>query len=586
MEFPAAGDWETRGLEGNITLPDVLEYGQTYSVRAKLETLEVPTQETDTDWSAFDITEMELLEVKIDPAGAGHVTVSPEPAGGIEHNWYFPHGTVVYVTAHPNPGYIFKSWSGEMTDTTAITAPVYPMTEKRTITAHFESEVVPPPTSDIRNFDFRAEAGTYDLGDSVPFDAPYEYKGKAQGGWLTVSLGTGVYPSFFTKHTFPRTRVSFDEAMDWTSGRLTGSFTLPTTLEAGQTYNVRAKLETDDGKQETDTDWGVITIREVPTPPKADIKDFDFRATGGTYDIGDKVPFTAPYDYKGKAQSGRLTISLGTGVYPSFFTKYTFSPISVSFNEAMDWQGGVINGQFTLPSTLEPGQTYSVRAKLEAISDYTQETDTDWGVITIREAPPVYKGTISKKQLEYDGTRRSIPVSSVPYGKRGLVHIWGRNDTGTTQDLGIHWLVYDPDGVLVEDYSDWSYGHGAGKDHEFIGGRFDLDKAGTYRINIALSMNPSDPEIVDTYYGTLCTVGAPPVEKYDLTTEVYPSARGYVIPSSGTYDAGTKVTITAYSYSGWDFNYWGGDASGILSSTTITMDSDKHAKAYFRLKGL
>ncbi|GAI63409.1 unnamed protein product, partial [marine sediment metagenome] len=102
--------------------------------------------------------------------------------------------------------------------------------------------------------------------------------------------------------------------------------------------------------------------------------------TGGTYNIGDKVPFTAPYEYKGKAQSGRLTISLGTGVYPSFFTKHTFSPISISFNEAMDWQGGVINGRFTLPSTLKPGQTYSVRAKLEAISDYTQETDTDWGV--------------------------------------------------------------------------------------------------------------------------------------------------------------------------------------------------------------
>jgi len=328
------------------------------------------------------VIELELLEIKIDPTGAGTVTTNPAPSEGTQHNWYFPHGTTVYVTAHPKSGYTFKSWSGEMTDTPAITAPVYPMTEKRTITAHFESEAV-PPTSDIRNLDFRTTPGTYDLGDSRPFDAPYEYKGKAQGGYLTISLGTGVYPSFFTRHTFPRTRVSFNEAMDWTSGRLTGSFTLPTTLEAGQTYNIRAKLETDDGKQETDTDWGIITIREVPTPPKADIRNFDFRATGGTYNIGDKVPFTAPYEYKGKAQSGRLTISLGTGVYPSFFTKHTFSPISVSFNEAMDWRGGVIDGRFTLPTTLEPGQTYSVRAKLEAISDYTQETDTDWGVLTI-----------------------------------------------------------------------------------------------------------------------------------------------------------------------------------------------------------
>ncbi|GAI64721.1 unnamed protein product, partial [marine sediment metagenome] len=225
------------------------------------------------------VVELELLEIKIDPTGAGTVTTNPAPSEGSQHNWYFPHGTTVLVTAHPKSGYTFKSWSGEMTDTTEITAPVYPMTEKRTITAHF---------------------------------------------------------------------------------------------------------------------------REVVAPPKADIRNFDFRATGGTYNMGDKVPFTAPYEYKGKAQGGHLTISLGTGAYPSFYTKHTFSPISVSFNEAMDWRGGVIDGRFTLPTTLEPGQTYSVRVKLEAISDYTQETDTDWGVITIREAPPVYKGTISKKQLEYD----------------------------------------------------------------------------------------------------------------------------------------------------------------------------------------
>ncbi|MBA7684449.1 hypothetical protein ES703_92844 [subsurface metagenome] len=78
-----------------------------------------------------------------------------------------------------------------------------------------------------------------------------------------------------------------------------------------------------------------------------------------------------------------------------------------------------------------------------------------------------------------------------------------------TQRLGIHWLVYDPDGILVEDYEDWSllyYRQGA--DHEFIGGRFNLNKVGTYTINIALSMNPSDPEIVDDYSGILCAVAA------------------------------------------------------------------------------
>lgn len=123
------------------------------------------------------------------------------------------------------------------------------------------------PTSDIKNFDFKAQAGTYNLGSGVPYDAPYEYKGKAQVGYLTISLGTGVYPSFFTKYTFPRKGLSFDEAADWTPGELSGAFILPATLELGQTYSIRAKLETADGKQETDTDWGAIKIAGlVPTP--------------------------------------------------------------------------------------------------------------------------------------------------------------------------------------------------------------------------------------------------------------------------------------------------------------------------------
>ena len=71
-------------------------------------------------------------------------------------------------------------------------------------------------------------------------------------------------------------------------------------------------------------------------------------------------------------------------------------------------------------------------------------------------------------------------ASSVPIGERGLIHVWGRNDTLKRQDLGISWTVKDPDGAIVEQYSDWSYGHGPGDDHEFLGDRFDLGKEGTY----------------------------------------------------------------------------------------------------------
>jgi len=138
------------------------------------------------------------------------------------------------------------------------------------------------------------------------------------------------------------------------------------------------------------------------------------------------------------------------------------------------------------------------------------EYDCDTRTLADITSPVVYKGTISKKELEYDSARATIPASNIPKDKRGLVHIWGRNGMTTTQRMGIWWEVKDPGGVVRETYAVWEalpY-TGAGKEHEFIGGRFNLDKPGTWTIAVQLFMNPADQVVVDDYYGTLCTVVA------------------------------------------------------------------------------
>ena len=130
----------------------------------------------------------------------------------------------------------------------------------------------------------------------------------------------------------------------------------------------------------------------------------------------------------------------------------------------------------------------------------------------------VYAGTIIGIELEHDGIQEGLPVYNIPQGQTARVHVWGRNDMATVQKLGIHWIVRDPDREVVEDYEDWSLlGYRQGADHKFSGGYHKLDKPGTYTINIALSMSPADPEIVDDYYGTLCTVAvvAPPPEVWE-----------------------------------------------------------------------
>ena len=131
--------------------------------------------------------------------------------------------------------------------------------------------------------------------------------------------------------------------------------------------------------------------------------------------------------------------------------------------------------------------------------------------------------------------------ASVPIGTGGKVHVWGRNDMAISQKLGVHWIVKDPDGLVVENYSDWEWGTtGPLDDHEFISpGRFDLDKIGTYTIAINLLMNPDSPVIVDSYDGVLCTTTTEVPPEYELIQHtVYPYA--YV------YDGKSELTIATF----------------------------------------
>lgn len=165
------------------------------------------------------------------------------------------------------------------------------------------------------------------------------------------------------------------------------------------------------------------------------------------------------------------------------------------------------SGSFVMPNRAVTIHAYTW---YEGADGYWYPDDEAAKDVSLAAPPEVYEGTISQKELEHDGAYASIPAYDIPQGKSGLVHIWGRNDMPAAQRMGIYWIVYDPDGFIVEEHSEWEAWPytGGNSEHEFIGGRFNLDKPGTYAINIALSMNPSAPEIVDTYYGTLCTVAA------------------------------------------------------------------------------
>jgi len=263
-------------------------------------------------------------------------------------------------------------------------------------------EVVVPaviPRADIADIDFRLlTTGLLDPGDTVSWIMTGVYKGRAQSGSLTIALGLGSFAPIITRFTLPPIPVNFAESTDWAPFTFRGNFTIPVGVEHGLTYSIRARLETFmDPTQETDHDFNVISIAAAPPAPpppvlpRADIADIDFRIlTIGDLAPGDTVSWIMTGVYKGRAQGGSLTISLGTGPLGTFFTRFTLPPISINFQESQDWQNFSFRGNFIIPANIEPGQTYSIRARLEAIEEPTQETDTDWGVIRIAEvaAPP------------------------------------------------------------------------------------------------------------------------------------------------------------------------------------------------------
>lgn len=145
--------------------------------------------------------------------------------------------------------------------------------------------------------------------------------------------------------------------------------------------------------------------------------------------------------------------------------------------------------------------------------------------------------------------------ASVPIGQSGLVHVWGRNDTSVPRHIGIHWVIKDPDGLVVKDYQDWASVLGIkieidpDDDHEFIGGRFDLDKLGTYSIVVSLLMNPDSPVVVASYDGPLATTTTEVPPEFDLIEEtIYPYAYIYNGPSEVGIFTFTTIPFTPASW--------------------------------------
>ena len=88
------------------------------------------------------------------------------------------------------------------------------------------------------------------------------------------------------------------------------------------------------------------------------------------------------------------------------------------------------------------------------------------------------------------------------------------------------------------------------------------------------------------FSAVVLTVGCPVVPQpsamttsFTLTLNV--EGEGTVEPTSGSFDAGTEVSLTATPAPGWAFSRWEGDASDEANPLTITIDGDTTITAVF-----
>ena len=92
-----------------------------------------------------------------------------------------------------------------------------------------------------------------------------------------------------------------------------------------------------------------------------------------------------------------------------------------------------------------------------------------------------------------------------------------------------------------------------------------------------ISESNEDNNIGSTYPTRISV--SKPTPRYTLTTHA--NGQGSISPSGGTYDEGTRLTLTARPASSYTFVRWSGDASGSSTLVTITMNSNKSITAYF-----
>ncbi len=327
--------------------------------------------------------------------------------------------------------------------------------------------VTTPPEilTGLRSTSINCAFGTYDYGASIPYVLGYDYKGEAQGGKLKIELGTGLYPVFIPAAVLGEVDINFAESIDYARVTESRSFILPSSLERGQRYTVRVTLTTADELTDSDKDYNALIVLDN-TIPSTDLQGLDITTTYRDYALGETLPFTLSFKYKGIAQGGTIQAIIGKGI-PALFTQvHAYPPFAIQYDEASTLTTMNRDATIVLPHTLEPGQVYGLKVILTTLDDKDTtdlegsafriaegEVPTDPGVGEYREIKnhiypygDGYSGAASEATVDI-----TIPLAQLPGGDWLTQQVIDRFEENVTEH-GSHMLqltVYERDEGLT-----------------------------------------------------------------------------------------------------------------------------------------
>lgn len=362
----------------------------------------------------FTYTHVGAAEVVVLRAAIGDARVAI--LGGFDEVWYAD--KTVSVPAHAVPTPISDSITVQITPKLADVG-IYSVYAKvdggiprviSPILTNIVEVTAPPapaptlPRADIADFDFNLiTLGPFDPGATASLIATGRYKGRSQGGRLTVELGTGIIGTFFSQFTLAQIPVTFNESYDWQNFSFRANFNIPDNVELGRTYNIRATIETfTEPTKETDTDYGVIEIKAGPTYPPSEFSNVQLALGYTVVDPGDLLEVTVRYSHIGQRDTARVYAALGKA-----FTTFGFDEMShAETNQAVPDDSIIRTRQATvsipIPSTLAPG-AYDIYAKVDG-----EQSSPVVGQVYVAQVAPLPASEFSNVTVAYPTTPTRI----------------------------------------------------------------------------------------------------------------------------------------------------------------------------------